>query len=262
MQTDPASKFKGLVWVLFGALFAASFALGLPWLSQQFPWSLEKKLALALGEVPDLPICHPPISQNDAKSLQEILHRLYPLLAEDRKFPVTVSVLRGKTVNAFATLGGRIYIYNALIQEAESADELAGVLAHEIEHVRHRHILQGVFSRVISSELVHLFFPVGQMDQVLADLFLNMRFTLIQEEEADRGALERLKLARISTLGVQHFFVRLARSSSVPAILSDHPDSEHRAELFQKGVLENSKPVLDQASFQRLKLIYRTSCGL
>ena len=48
------------------------------------------------------------------------------------------AVVRRSEANAFALPGGRIYVFQGLIDKAESADELAGVMAHEIGHVAHR----------------------------------------------------------------------------------------------------------------------------
>ena len=47
-------------------------------------------------------------------------------------------VLASPVPNAFALPGGRIYLLNGLLQKAESADEIAGVIAHEMGHVSHR----------------------------------------------------------------------------------------------------------------------------
>ncbi len=53
-------------------------------------------------------------------------------------FPLRVDVVRRSEPNAFALPGGHIYVYQGLIDRAQSPDELAGVLAHEMGHVAHR----------------------------------------------------------------------------------------------------------------------------
>jgi Zn-dependent protease with chaperone function len=52
--------------------------------------------------------------------------------------PLQVEVLTSPVPNAFALPGGKIYLLNGLLQKAQSADELAGVLAHEMGHISHR----------------------------------------------------------------------------------------------------------------------------
>jgi predicted Zn-dependent protease len=49
-----------------------------------------------------------------------------------------------RMVNAFATAGGHVYLMDGLLQKSESPDQLAGVLAHEIGHLYHRHIMQNL----------------------------------------------------------------------------------------------------------------------
>ena len=52
--------------------------------------------------------------------------------------PLRPAVLRVRVPNAVALPGGRIYVFQGLIDKAESPDELAGVIGHEIGHVAHR----------------------------------------------------------------------------------------------------------------------------
>ena len=61
--------------------------------------------------------------------------------------PIRLKVLRKADTNAIALPGGHIYVFEGLINRAENADELAGVIAHEIGHVANRDgtraVLQG-----------------------------------------------------------------------------------------------------------------------
>lgn len=58
--------------------------------------------------------------------------------------PFTFFMLRDRSVNAFATLGGYIGVNAGLVLVAESEDEVAGVVAHEIAHVTQAHVLRAV----------------------------------------------------------------------------------------------------------------------
>ena len=55
------------------------------------------------------------------------------------RYPFRVIVVNNPTVNALATPGGSIVVFRGLLERTENAEELAGVLAHEIQHVMHRH---------------------------------------------------------------------------------------------------------------------------
>src|SRR4029077_5483171 len=52
--------------------------------------------------------------------------------------PVRAAVVRRSEANAIALPGGRVYVFEGLIDKAETPDELAGVIAHEMGHIAHR----------------------------------------------------------------------------------------------------------------------------
>ena len=223
------SKRKGLVWAGLAAGLAVVASVGLPALAKQIPWRVERWLAGLTDGPQGASVCHdaPPAAGSDA--LNRLVVRLYPLDAEDRTIPIEVALLRGDTVNAFATLGGRIYLYDGLLQQARSPEELAGVLAHEIEHVRHRHIIQGV---VVSAATWGGLKAIvgGAADAGVAHALLTLSFSREQEAEADEDGLRRLRTAGVDADGLVRFFERTARSGSAPAILSSHPADTDRAD--------------------------------
>ena len=59
---------------------------------------------------------------------------------KDRNF--NVLLIDDSSLNAFAAPGGYIYFYTGLISKAESEDEIAGVMGHEIGHVEGRHSIE------------------------------------------------------------------------------------------------------------------------
>ena len=140
-----------------------------------------------------------------------------------RLFPSQWTLFRGSAINAFAGLGGHIYVYDGLLRQADSPDELAGVIAHEIEHVHHRHILQGVLVRLLTTEAMRwIFFDGKQMGPEIARLLLNMSFSRGQEFEADDAGLQRLRQARVDVAGLGRFFERMKNYvRHVPSFLSD-----------------------------------------
>lgn len=248
----PTSKLKGIVWLCFGILVAGSVAVGLPALIAKIPWSYEKRFADRLGS--EILEC----KKTSDPALQKLLKAIYPVFPEDNKFDIDVHIARGPTINAFAYLGGEIYIYEGLLRQADSADEIAGVLAHEIAHVARRHILQGVVTRLLTFASFQMIFtgPSGTGTEIL-NLVLNMQFTRDQEIEADHDGLIRLKKASVNTLGYANFFKKLEKLSIVPALISDHPPSDLRADEAKKMVVESPVQILSPTEWQGLKNI----CG-
>ena len=246
------SKAKGLVWVAAACGVATGVALGLPWAATRVPWSVERWLG-DLGAVP----AHRCNSRSDpapAAALDKVLRRIYPLDAADRSLPITVEILADPSVNAFATLGGHIYVYRGLLEKAQSGDELAAVLAHEIAHVRNRDVIQGVAVNLFTWGGLRAALPgSGGSTSEIAYLLLTLKFSRQQENQADEDGLDRLRNARVDPLGLARFFARLGRLESPPAIISNHPASSARAALAARQVGYVTEPVLTTDEWARLR---------
>ena len=195
-QTDKASKLKGLAWLVGGCLLAAGFALGVAPLAHAVPWSWEKKMAET--DAFNLPLQACTANPESEKLLQKLLRRIYPVEPGDADFSIDVSVVRDPAINAFASLGGKLYINTGFLAQAQSADEAAGVLAHEIEHVRHRHIMEVILVRLLTSQGMSLVFG-GDADSgaETADFLMRANFSRAQEAEADHDGLARLQAAHV-----------------------------------------------------------------
>lgn len=172
------------------------------------------------------------VPENDAtRAVKLIVDRLKAASA-DQRFEFKVSVQRNKEVNAFAAPGGLIVVYTGLIAEAGSAEEVAGVLAHEMAHATNRHSMRQMLYAGGLLPLAGLL--IGQPDaaalfQGLGQLS-ELKFSRTQEEDADRTGFETLVAAGISTEGMARFFDRLAAAKGAPpSFLSTHPSSTDRA---------------------------------
>lgn len=142
-------------------------------------------------------------------------------------------------VNAFAMPGGYIVVYTGLIKATDTPEELAGVLAHEIEHVTQRHSLKGLIKQVGWRAVVAIALGdigggiVGDMTAQLGAL----KFGRDQETEADLKGLERLRTAGISPEGMVKFFDKLSVQGALqPELLSTHPASAARMETLRGAI--------------------------
>ncbi len=185
------------------------------------------------------------VKDNEAtRAIDLIVDRLAAANPEKR-FEFKVAIQRNREVNAFAAPGGLIVVYTGLIQEAGSAEEVAGVLAHEMAHATNRHSMRQL---VYAGGLLPLMgLLIGQPDA--AELFQNLgrlselKFSRTQEEDADRTGFDTLIAASISTEGMARFFDRLARVDGVsPSFLSTHPSSDDRAAVIRARARALSQP--------------------
>ena len=249
-------KAKGLLWVLGAAALATLFAIGLPRLAKHLPWQTERWLGDAVGAPAASLRCSSGESGAPAVAFDRLVRRLYPLYPDDALLPISFDVLHGRVVNAFATLGGHIHVIDGLIQKARSPEELAGVLAHEIEHVRNRHIAQGVVADLLTLGALDVAVPEHDMEgSRAAYLLLHLKFSRQQEEEADEKGLARLKAAHVDSSGFEQFFSRAEASGEPIPLLSSHPGSESRAALAVKFRGYPVEPVLEPAEWHALRAI-------
>ena len=142
-------------------------------------------------------------------------------------------------VNAFALPGGDIVVNRGLLAATRNPTELAGVLAHEVQHVELRHGLEAMIRAAGMSVLWSL--VVGDVGGSLAgqaaDRLLTLKFSRDAERAADAQGFQLLVTRGIDPRGMVEFFATLAREQdgAPPALLSTHPASaEREAELARR----------------------------
>jgi predicted Zn-dependent protease len=123
-------------------------------------------------------------------------------------------------VNAFALPGGHVFIGKGLILLMESEDELASVLAHEIEHVENYHCNDRV---ALLARLRHV--PLSELVVLPVELF-QAGYSKEQEMEADRGGIALAVEAGYSPQGALHLFQTFARLHPAQTNHPSSPDQE------------------------------------
>ncbi len=141
-----------------------------------------------------------------------------------------------KTLNAFATPGGFIYVYTGLIKFLSSEDELAGVLGHEIAHADQRHGTEQMTKIYGISTLLSIVTGQGDSDllQRLVVGLLDLSFSRADETEADEYSVIYLCETNYSANGAAGFFRKMEGESSPPEFLSTHPNPGNRVAAIEK----------------------------
>ena len=142
------------------------------------------------------------------------------------------------SVNAFNLPGGLVYVNSGTIAEADSLDQLVGVLAHEISHGVERHGTQ-LMSRSYGYNMIAgllLGRNAGQGQRILAQLVgtgVLTRYSRQAEYEADQRGVELAARAGYNPYGAADFFrqllqLRQRRPSQVEQFFASHPLTEDR----------------------------------
>ena len=146
--------------------------------------------------------------------------------------PLTVRVVRDPSVNATAAPGGHITLHQGLINSAESPEEVAAVLAHEIGHVAHRDGTRGYLRNMGSFGVVGLVFGdvFGVGGSFVASMLVDASYSREAETEADRFAHDMMINAGLPPAAMAQFFTRLrdemGENADLGALrhLSTHPE--------------------------------------
>lgn len=164
----------------------------------------------------------------EAKALAEVARQLVDADSDSYRFHLADD----KLVNAFALPGGDIVVHRGLLRATRTPDELAGVLAHEIQHVALRHSLKGMIRSAGLSLLLSTVIgdPGATLSGQAADRLLTLKFSRDAEREADEHGFGLLVERGIAPQGMVDFFATLAtqQDSAPPALLSTHPASAER----------------------------------
>ena len=176
-------------------------------------------------------------------------------------YDIDLRVFDHEMVNAFAAPGGQIVILRGLLDEAESAEEVAGVLAHEIGHVEARDPTRLAFRSAGSAGIIALLLgdvTGGTVIGLLGDHILTASYTREAETAADGFAFALLGRTGIGTEGLAQFFDRIeGMGGDVPEILSTHPATGNRAEAARAAASGDVVPVMTDAEWRDLQGI----CG-
>ncbi|HEX7669652.1 MAG TPA: M48 family metallopeptidase [Polyangiaceae bacterium] len=158
-----------------------------------------------------------------------------PLLAaiDDKRFTFSFVVVDDPEVNAFALPGGFVTVNRGLLDAAETGDEVAAVLAHELQHVLRRHGTVRMLRELGASAVLSAIFggtDIAVPAKATHD-FVSNAYDRAQESEADERGLALMVRAGLDPRGMSRFFERLAKTGiNPPALLSTHPDPGDRAE--------------------------------
>ncbi len=166
---------------------------------------------------------------------------------EDRR--IEIVLVDNPTINAFAVPGGIIGIHNGLLLYAQTEDELATVLAHEIAHLSQRHFSRRVEFQQAQAPLNYAALLAGLVlmataggDAGMAALMAGqaaaqdsaLRYSRSNEAEADRVGMQTMVDAGLDPHAAPAMFERMLQASRyaggnrVPEFLRSHPLSENR----------------------------------
>ena len=191
-------------------------------------------------------------------ALDKIVRRLEAAAGLPR--PLRIDVVRQDAANAIALPGGHVYVFHGLIVKADNADEVAGVIAHEIGHIAHRDgttaLLQGAGLSILFGMLLGDFVGGGAVVYG-AKTVLQSSYSREAETAADSYGANLMNAAGGNTQAMATMLGKIGGATEPGMkILLDHPETEARVAAINK--LAASRPptaFLDAIEWAALKQI-------
>jgi len=191
-------------------------------------------------------------------ALDKVVKRLES--AASLRLPLRSTVIRRPEANALALPGGQIYIFRGLIEKADNADEVAGVIAHEIGHVANRDGTKGVLQGAGLSFLFGMLlgdFVGGGAVVLAARTVLQSSYSREAESAADRYAAELMKKTQGDTRALATMLDKIGGATEPGMkILLDHPETKARIAAINRIAANGpTVPFLSPAEWAALKRI-------
>ncbi len=168
-----------------------------------------------------------PMAQSGAA--YDAVSRLGSQLTAGSQYHYRFYIAADDAVDALAIPGGIVVVYRGLVDATERPEELAGVLAHQVQHIEQRHALAAVVKDLGLRGIWALFtgdVASGWIEQAAASL-ANSSFSHEAEMQADARAIDALVAAGIDPHGMSEFFSRAAPGERAPFAMM-HPMSADR----------------------------------
>ncbi|MEK7483189.1 MAG: M48 family metallopeptidase [Planctomycetota bacterium] len=248
-RTRFLSVLVGLLLFLIVGLPLVTF-YGLEIAVKFIPISADQKLGEAVSDSLQISTANLCQDKTVCDAVQQIVNRLTAQL-ENSPYHYNVKVVDQDILNAFALPGGQIVIYTGLLKKLKSADEVAGVLSHEIMHVQKRHGLKNVVRSVGAWLILQIIFgDISGGTATIVNSAANLsglKFGRDMEREADKQGFQLLKKAQFNPSGMKDFFesIRQEENKKPTVLLSTHPLTDERIQTIEKllQTVEPSFPV-------------------
>ena len=244
-KTHPLKEFAILSAGVFGVLLLVVLVLGVmaDHFAQYIPYRVEKNFQILVPAKDD----GPPV-------LRAYLESLADRISAAEKLPegmeITVHYVDSDIVNAYATLGGHIVLYRGLLEKLQHENALSMVMAHEIAHVKYRHVIRSMGNGlVVGMALSMLNSSLG--DTVVSNMINQtgqvgmLKFSRVHEQQADDMALDSLQRMYGHVEGAEELFVAIKAgetSGYIPVFLRTHPDIDARIRHIQEIEQRRGQP--------------------
>lgn len=232
-------KKSSVVYILLGliAFVLAGYFFLLPLIADIFARTFPKSLEISLGEK-----LYNTVLEDETidSSKTANINLFFKQMKVDGDYPVRISVTEKSVDNAFSLPGGGMVVYDKILEDMNSYEELAALLSHEYSHIQLRHPTRNLFRSLSGYIFISMLLgDVGGVSAIIiqnAENLKSLQYTRSLEHEADENGLKILKENQISAEGMERLFNHLKKEGELqPAeLLNSHPDLDSRIDFVKE----------------------------
>lgn len=196
-------------------------------------------------------------------SVNKLVQRIVDRIGSENGFDtdnIKLHIIQKDDINAFAMPGDHMIVLSGLISECKSESELAGVIAHEMAHIKNRHVMKKLVKELGFSVLLSMTTGGGgETIQEAARLLSSSAYDRSMETEADFAAVDYMIEADIDPAPFADFMYKMSTAADLPSELywiSTHPESQERAEAIVDYISDRKvtvKPVMTKVEWDFLQ---------
>lgn len=246
---------RRLFYPLLSIVLALSLIVGTPQVSQALPWlnlifqgiqviqlsNISDRQEVQIAGQINQQLVSDQVQLYRNPQITRYVDEIGQRLAKGSKrpdIPYTFQVVKDKNINAFATMGGFVYLNTGLIAAADNEAQLASVIGHEIGHIVKRHSIQQMRQTAIARGLA----TAAGLDRntlvnIGVELALQRPNSRKDEFEADQEGLYNMEQAGYAPSAMVAFMGKLLKAGgSVPTFLSTHPAASDRIAALEQAI--------------------------
>ena len=227
-----------LAGILF--LLAAAYLWLLPWIGERIAMNFSKQYEIKLGES----MYNSTMNGYTVDSNKTVvINKFFKELKYKTGYPIKITVVQSREVNAFAIPGGNIVVHDAILEGMKTPEELAALLGHEASHIEKKHSLRNIFRSL--ARKMFLLLVVGNDAGIIsfvaenADALKGLEYSRTLETEADNNSMRLMAESGLNSNGMMLLIQLLqkeAQGKEPAAFMSTHPVFKDRIENIRKEI--------------------------
>lgn len=228
------------VALLVLTLMGSSYWYGLPWLAGAVASRIPVSAEIEMGDTMYENMIR---AYEVDKPLTDAVNDFAKSIDFKTPYPIRVTVVKEDEVNAFALPGGHIVVFDKIIRQMKTKEQLAALLAHEVAHVHYKHSLRNIFRSLAGYLFLSLLLnDINGIAAVVADnsnALANLTYSRELETEADQKAMAIFQADGIDLKGFVDLFTLLSNEHEEVGslkLLSTHPLTEERLRMAEEMV--------------------------